>query len=99
MRVLVTGGRDYKDRGRAFAILNTLTQKVGVLDALIVGDARGADQFAREWARDPSTPFDKDNLIVEYAEWAKYGRAAGPLRNTVLLKHNPDLVIAYPGGS
>jgi hypothetical protein len=33
------------------------------------------------------------------ADWAANGKAAGPIRNAVMLRDgNPDLVMAFPGG-
>lgn len=38
-----------------------------------------------------------DMSVLEFpADWKKYGRAAGPIRNTeMLVKGKPDLVIAF----
>ncbi len=34
-----------------------------------------------------------------HAEWMKYGKAAGPIRNArMLAEGKPDLVVAFPGG-
>ena len=32
------------------------------------------------------------------AQWAKYGKAAGPMRNQEMLDSGIDLVVAFPGG-
>jgi len=97
-RVLVTGGRDYGD---APTVNRTLDQILAGLETgrgmiLIVGGARGADKLAQNWAE----LHDKEvELIVEKADWLKYGRAAGPIRNQLMLdKHKPELVVAFPGG-
>lgn len=54
----------------------------------------GADLWADEWAVVNWTQ------IEEYpADWAKYGRAAGPIRNRRMISEGkPDLVLAFPGG-
>lgn len=42
------------------------------------------------------------NPCYEYkADWVKYGKRAGPIRNALMLKEQkPDLVVAfYPGGN
>ncbi|MCA0276268.1 MAG: SLOG family protein [Proteobacteria bacterium] len=98
MRVLVCGGRDYNDRDavaralRAYKPLNVVTD---VSDAiLILGGAPGADTLAEEWA----DVFGLRKRIFP-ANWAKHGRAAGPIRNQQMLDEGkPDLVIAFPGG-
>jgi hypothetical protein len=62
---------------------------------VIEGGAKGADTIAREWAR------ERGLHVQEYlAEWAKYGKRAGFLRNERMLREGkPDAVIAFPGGS
>ena len=46
--------------------------------------------MARSYAENNYVPF-----IEVKADWSKYGRAAGPLRNTKMLKMKPNLVIAF----
>jgi len=61
---------------------------------IIHGGARGADKCADEWAVVNWCRFQ------EYpADWVKYGKAAGFIRNKqMLVEGKPDLVIAFPGG-
>ena len=34
-----------------------------------------------------------------YAQWTKYGKSAGPIRNAEMLRFGkPQLVVAFPGG-
>jgi hypothetical protein len=35
---------------------------------------------------------------TEKAKWHVHGRAAGPIRNGVMIDMRPDIVIAFPGG-
>lgn len=57
--------------------------------------ARGVDSFAAEWA----IKFGF-KLYKFPAEWDKYGRKAGPIRNQQMLDEGkPDAVIAFPGGT
>lgn len=90
MRVLVCGGRDYKDRERMFQILDALSD----VDCIIEGGARGADSLAGEWADARSVA-----LEVYPADWNVHGKSAGHIRNQQMLDEGkPDLVIAFPGG-
>ena len=91
MRVLVCGGRDYRDRQAVYHVLDELYPKMG---ALMSGGAPGADTLAWEWgwAR---------NFHCEryFADWKQHGRAAGPIRNQRMIDEGkPDLVVAFPGG-
>jgi hypothetical protein len=91
MRVLVCGGRDYEDRAALFAVMDGLREEIS---AVITGGAGGADRLAHIWAcRNDAKP-------EKYmAEWDRYGRAAGPIRNQRMIDEGkPDLVVAFPGG-
>jgi YspA, cpYpsA-related SLOG family len=93
MRVLVCGGRDFSDRKLAFDTLDDLFHHE-VVDCIIEGDARGADRIAGAWAKERHI-----DLRLFPADWQKYGRSAGSIRNKQMLDEGkPDLVIAFPGG-
>lgn len=61
------------------------------LTTVIEGGAPGADTLAREWA------LANNILVEEYkAEWGKYGKAAGPIRNKRMLDEGkPDVVVGF----
>jgi len=93
MRVLVCGGRDFSDRGAIHKALNDLS-RAEVIDAVIEGDAHGADRIAGYWARQRGIT----NLKFK-ADWATHGKGAGPIRNQRMIDEGrPDLVVAFPGG-
>ena len=91
MRVLVCGGRDYRDHGRVKQVLDALDPRPS---CVLHGNAQGADFCGALWARRSGVldfPFP--------AEWHLYGPGAGYVRNKRMLIHaRPDLVIAFPGG-
>lgn len=90
MRVLVCGGRSYRDDRFMDWVLTKYP-----IHAIIEGEAPGADSMAREWAEAHGIPFDPFP-----ANWKKYGKRAGHIRNTQMLMEGlPDLVIAFRGGS
>lgn len=94
MRVLVCGGRDFNDYERLKEILNYYWIPVRAIDVIIHGGAIGADTLAGKYAKE-------NNIFVERypADWDKYGKVAGPIRNKQMLDEGkPDLVIAFPGG-
>lgn len=91
-RVLVCGGRGYTDRAALWSILDGLGPPE--VSEIISGMAPGADTFAAEWAERFGFP-----LLKFHADWAKHGRAAGPIRNQRMIDEGkPDLVVAFPGG-
>jgi hypothetical protein len=94
MRVLICGGRDFRDEALMTKILSAL-HAAKPFSVAITGMARGADLMAWYWAKKVGfVPTD------EYpADWSKYGNSAGPIRNKQMLDDGrPDLVVAFPGG-
>ena len=104
MRVLVCGGRDF---GRnpdgsdndieIYFLCDTLEDiRMKHPDMLIIqGEARGADSLARKWAEIVQVP-----VLSFRADWVRYGRSAGPVRNLQMIQEGkPDLVVAFRGGA
>lgn len=88
MRILVCGGRDFLDEDFLCEVLEEIQP-----DEIISGMARGADSFAANYAEKASI-----DLLKFPANWTKYGKAAGPIRNQQMLDEGkPDLVIAFHG--
>lgn len=94
-RVLVTGGRDYRNRRAVFFALTDVWHAHRPL-IVIEGGARGADELAREWCE---LGYSGVEHIRENAEWSRFGPAAGIVRNQKMLRdHKPHLILAFPGG-
>ncbi len=88
--VIVTGGRDYNDYHKVADILEFLNA-----DLIIQGGATGADKMAKTYAELAGI-----ECQTYEADWNAYGKAAGPIRNTLMLKENPNaVVLAFPGGN
>jgi hypothetical protein len=86
---IVSGGRDFKDRAMVERVLDEIRPEV-----IYTGAARGVDEFARDWANDRGVPY-----FSCPAQWNQYGKKAGPLRNTWMLRYGrADTLIAFPGG-
>lgn len=93
MRLLVTGGRDFTDRDFVFHILDRIHAKRPIT-LLVEGGALGADALSRLWAICNNIPFQTCK-----ADWERYGKAAGIIRNgTMLSDWNPQGCVAFPGG-
>lgn len=94
MRLLVCGGRDYRDVGAVYSSLDRAHAKRPIT-LVIHGGATGADTLAGAWARQNELPY-----LAVPAEWTKHGKRAGPIRNAAMLEQwQPDGVVAFPGGS
>lgn len=92
MRILVCGGRDYDSYSIVeWALSPFLNPEV---TTIIHGAAPGADSLADRWAVENGVPVERYP-----ADWKKYGKRAGYIRNVQMLKEGkPDMVLAFPGG-
>ena len=103
-RVLVCGGRDFGNleyqKRFVLSSLSRLAEEIGEQRMTIIeGGARGADHWAGCWAQSRLTKYGKNRLIVCPADWERYGKRAGYIRNyEMLTKYDPVLVVAFPGG-
>lgn len=93
MKVIICGGRDYSDYETLSVCLDNC-YKWWKFTLVITGGARGADQLAHLWAYKKQLP-----TKVMHADWDTYKKAAGPIRNQQMLNENPDIVIAFKGGT
>jgi len=110
IRVVVFGGRDYKNKRRLYEVLDILHWLFGFA-VVIEGEAPGADTLARHWAEDRGLevdPYPADWSDIERPgavvrtnrHGRKYDAAAGGVRNQRMLDQGlPDLAVAFPGGS
>jgi hypothetical protein len=90
LRVLVCGDRNWTDQAFIDQTLDQIHEVQGIV-CIIEGEARGADRMARSWAASRNVPF-----LAFPAEWNRYGKAAGPIRNRKQFDEGqPDLVVAF----
>jgi hypothetical protein len=109
MKVLVCGGRMWGrarwnspisakrlaviQRDRSYGLLDILLKSPGI-SVLIHGDGKGADEIAARWATSREVKVE-----VYPADWLTHGKAAGPIRNSEMLRRScPDVVVVFPGG-
>jgi hypothetical protein len=89
MRVLVCGGRNYGDALHFAEVMDRIDP-----DEVVCGGASGADEMAHQWAI-----AHRIDHRVYYAQWRKFDKSAGFIRNQRMLDDaRPDLVVAFPGG-
>lgn len=87
MTAIVAGGRNYRLTQDDIAKLDALP-----IDTVVHGDCSGVDKDAAQWASHHSY-----TVWAHPADWKKYGKAAGPIRNREMVKI-ADVCVLFPGG-
>lgn len=81
--------------------LPALWREIG-WQSLVHGAARNVDTEAGDvWDAMPGREEAGCPVALkEPADWRRHGRGAGPIRNRMMFKkHEPDFILAYPGGN
>lgn len=89
-RVLVTGSRTWHD---ADAIADVLSEYVALHPTLVIVHGAcplGADAIADAWARGRRIRVERFP-----ADWNRYGRSAGYIRNRAMVDTRPDVCLAF----
>jgi hypothetical protein len=89
-RLAIVGSRYYNDKKALADVVNVWIAAHGAPEHIVTGDASGADALARDYATQHGI-----KLIVHKADWAQNGRAAGPIRNGLIVK-DCTAMIAFP---
>lgn len=95
-RILVTGSRNWTDEATIEQALEDARRRlVGLGPVTLVhgGCPTGADVIADRTWRAWGLPVE-----VHPADWERYGRRAGPIRNQHMVDLGADLVLAFPLG-
>lgn len=93
-KIIIAGGRDFMDYNLLKEKTNKILQEKKVTHKIVIisGCARGADTLGLRYASENA--FD----VEEYpADWNKYGKKAGYVRN-VEMAENADALIAFWDG-
>ena len=99
MRLLITGSRDWSRADLIHAALDA------ALSELVTGPAdivtlvhgacpTGADAIAAAYWSQLGLPVE-----AHPADWIRHGRAAGPVRNAMMVNAGADLCLAFPKGA
>lgn len=81
IKLIVAGPRDYHDQEKVFRDIHMFQGKFGI-DEIVSGGASGVDELAEEYAFLHQIPFK-----LFQADWEKYGKAAGPIRNRQMAEY------------
>ena len=89
MRVVISGSRTFTDREVVERVIDRLIERQ---DFIIVGDApHGVDRMVMEYC------YHREDDLYDWqvfpADWEKYGKRAGHLRNEWMI-HDADALIA-----
>lgn len=91
MKVIICGGRNFRGNSEQEGwLINQLKQLQAT--EVVCGMAKGADLFGLSIA-------ERMNITVKMfpADWRKFGKSAGYIRNNLMAKH-ADVCISFPGG-
>lgn len=82
----IVGDRNYTD----YHAFQTIIDKVNSpIHAIVSGGAKGADTMAERYAMNNNI-----DMIIHVAEWDTHGKAAGPIRNRLIV-NDADAMIAF----
>lgn len=105
MRVIVTGGRLFKDDDMMRFAMDRLPSLAGPSESIVIvhGGCKRWDRRHRRWVgADYLAELEakaRGWTVVAYrADWAAYGRSAGPIRNRRMVKGGADFLLKFPGG-
>lgn len=91
MRIQITGSREFTDiKKLAGAIAGAVFSIYGSDHTIVHGGAKGADSLAGEVARNWGYTEE-----VHPADWEKYGKRAGYLRNAEMANLGADVCLAF----
>lgn len=96
--VVVAGPRDYNNKGFIFDYLDGLLSMIKVKTnkdvQIIEGGAKGVDFLAKQYAKAHNL-----STIQVTADWARYGKSAGPRRNARMADLCGWCVVFYSGSA
>lgn len=99
MKIIIAGSRDISRSDFSDIMFSDTPQKIiyeypGNEIEIVSGHAKGVDTFGEEWARRNELP-----IKTFPADWAKYGKSAGPLRNGQMADYADMLIAIWDGKS
>ena len=91
MRTIIAGSRDF----HSLPVLIEAIDSCGFeVSEVVSGRARGADRIGEEWALRNDIP-----IIYHPANWDKFGRSAGYIRNSEMAEDAEALIAIWDGRS
>ncbi len=91
MKTIIAGSRDINDMDKLYKALISVNWPI---TEVVSGGARGVDMLGEQWA------FDKGIIFTRFpANWEKFGRGAGFIRNAEMANYAEALVAIWDGCS
>ena len=99
MKVVIAGSRTLDDEEPYFLrelekLIERFEAKYGTITTVVSGTARGPDRVGEKWAIQNGITIDKFP-----ADWKKYGKVAGPMRNVQMGQYADGAIIMWDGKS
>lgn len=88
MKIAIIGSRSFQDYEMVKVVLSEYSPT-----QIISGGAKGADSLAERYANE-----NRIEKVIFYPDWDLHGRAAGPIRNKLIVDA-ADLVLAFWDGA
>lgn len=95
-RIIVAGSRYFSNKEWLYSVLDDYIKSVDDNVEIVSGHCRGADMLGEQYAKDHGIP-----LVLFPANWSKYGKRAGYIRNDQMAKYASEkngVLIAFPIG-
>lgn len=91
MKLIIAGSRNFTDYGFLCKQVDWYIQDKDIT-AIISGGANGADSLGEKYSKEKNIPFE-----LFAAEWDKYGKSAGYIRNQDMAENGDYLIVFWDG--
>ena len=93
MKVIVAGGRDFKDYDLLKFTLDNFQQEYGNITEVVSGTAKGVDKLGEQYANENNIPIKRF-----VPDWEGLGKKAGHVRNRLMgdyAKEHNGMLVAF----
>lgn len=94
MKILIAGSRTITDINILLKVIKISGYKITSSDEIVSGGARGVDTLAEIYAKKNNIP-----ITIFKADWDKYGRSAGVIRNYEMAKYCDVGIVIHNGSN
>jgi hypothetical protein len=91
MKVILAGSREITDYSELLTAISTAKFEI---TEVVCGMAAGTDKLGEKWARVNNVPVKEMP-----ADWNKYGKPAGPIRNRQMAEYADAAIVLWDGVS